>query len=162
MYSCEPKISTDEFITQKNSAGIMVPAICLPNDFFDKYIIIDDDDNSEHIKNNHSLCGPNKNSVSETYRKKPDRSVRSPNGQLCFSCNVKYSPQWRHKKINNTSTYLCNACGLRYVKGQYCPVCHITYTQAEINTNQWNNCLICHKWTHNYCMTIMRTCKKCI
>lgn len=85
----------------------------------------------------------------------------SPNGECCFSCNTKYSILWRSQKINGDVVYLCNACGLKYKKGQYCPVCHMTYYQYNMNDFHGKICIICNKWVHNDCLVMNQICKKC-
>jgi hypothetical protein len=93
---------------------------------------------------------------------KPIIKKSSPNGECCFSCDIKYSTLWRAKKINGDDKYLCNACGLKYSKGQYCQVCHITYYQCDMNDFYGKICSICNKWVHNNCLTTSCICKKCV
>jgi len=80
------------------------------------------------------------------------RSVVSPSGQPCPNCGVVTSTLWRTCELNNGSHYLCNACGLRYKKGKYCPLCFRVYYDADTNQLNWQQCQHCLNWTHKLCL----------
>jgi hypothetical protein len=50
------------------------------------------------------------------------------------------------------SEYLCNACGLRYKKGKFCPICFKVYYDADTNQMSWRQCSSCLNWTHKKCL----------
>ncbi|MFW5895479.1 MAG: hypothetical protein ACOCT9_01915 [archaeon] len=72
----------------------------------------------------------------------------------CGSCGIDSSPMWRKgwyddrlkKHVN-----LCNSDGLRFSKGQYCPVCHYVYLKKEIDPLFWLGCVVCSNYTHKMC-----------
>lgn len=73
----------------------------------------------------------------------------------CENCGVEQTPQWRkgwfEKKINRPVN-LCNACGIRYHKNQFCPYCKYVYGKETDNIpNTWLICVECGRWTHISC-----------
>jgi len=50
------------------------------------------------------------------------------------------------------SSYLCNACGLRYKKGKFCPLCYRVYYDVDTNQLNWRQCQNCLNWTHKHCL----------
>lgn len=60
--------------------------------------------------------------------------------------------------------YLCNACGLRFKKGKYCPICTKVYYDADTNPMTWIKCVNCPRWTHKvFLLYVQRTphCQAC-
>jgi len=80
------------------------------------------------------------------------RVVASPSGLPCPNCGKDSSTLWRTCELNNGSHYLCNACGLRYKKGKYCPLCYRVYYDADTNQLHWQQCQNCLNWTHKVCL----------
>jgi len=80
------------------------------------------------------------------------RLVISPSGQPCGNCGVETSTLWRTCELHNGSSYLCNACGLRYKKGKFCPLCYRVYYDVDTNQLQWKQCQNCMNWTHKSCL----------
>jgi len=80
------------------------------------------------------------------------RMVLSPSGQPCANCGVETSTLWRTCELHNGSSYLCNACGLRYKKGKFCPICYRVYYDVDTNQLQWKQCHNCMNWTHKSCL----------
>jgi len=80
------------------------------------------------------------------------RVVASPSGLPCPNCGKDSSTLWRTCELNNGSHYLCNACGLRYKKGKFCPLCYSVYYDADTNQLLWQQCQNCLNWTHKVCL----------
>jgi len=80
------------------------------------------------------------------------RLSASPSGKPCPNCGVEASTLWRTCKLQSGSAYLCNACGLRYKKGKFCPLCYRVYYDVDTNQLQWKQCLNCLNWTHKICL----------
>lgn len=80
------------------------------------------------------------------------RVVASPSGLPCPNCGKESSTLWRTCELNNGSHYLCNACGLRYKKGKFCPLCYRVYYDADTNQLHWQQCQTCSNWTHKACL----------
>lgn len=78
--------------------------------------------------------------------------VPSPSGQPCPNCSVETSTLWRTCEMENGASYLCNACGLRYKKGKFCPLCYRVYYDADTNQVNWKQCQHCLNWTHKACL----------
>lgn len=78
--------------------------------------------------------------------------VPSPSGQPCPNCSVDTSTLWRTCEMENGASYLCNACGLRYKKGKFCPLCFRVYYDADTNQVNWKQCQHCLNWTHKTCL----------
>eukprot|EP01124_Arcella_intermedia_P024221 TRINITY_DN4029_c0_g1_i1.p1 TRINITY_DN4029_c0_g1~~TRINITY_DN4029_c0_g1_i1.p1 ORF type:complete len:222 (-),score=-7.19 TRINITY_DN4029_c0_g1_i1:132-797(-) len=76
------------------------------------------------------------------------RLAASPSGKPCPNCGASSSTLWRTCKMQSGSSYLCNACGLRYKKGKYCPLCFRVYYDVDTNQLQWKQCQNCLNWTH--------------
>eukprot|EP01126_Amoeba_proteus_P043740 TRINITY_DN4818_c0_g1_i5.p1 TRINITY_DN4818_c0_g1~~TRINITY_DN4818_c0_g1_i5.p1 ORF type:complete len:202 (+),score=30.98 TRINITY_DN4818_c0_g1_i5:169-774(+) len=82
----------------------------------------------------------------------PKKLVASPSRTPCPNCGIESSTLWRSCDLQNGSHYLCNACGLRYKKGKYCPLCFQVYYDADCNHTQWKQCHVCLNWTHKSCL----------
>jgi len=80
------------------------------------------------------------------------RLAVSPSGKPCPNCGVEASTLWRTCKMQTGSSYLCNACGLRYKKGKFCPLCYRVYYDVDTNQLQWRQCQNCLNWTHKHCL----------
>jgi len=78
--------------------------------------------------------------------------VSSPSGQPCPNCLVETSTLWRTCEVGAGSSYLCNACGLRFKKGKFCPLCYRVYYDADTNQLHWKQCRSCLNWTHKACL----------
>jgi len=74
---------------------------------------------------------------------------------FCENCGTLDTPQWRkgwHSEILNRSVLLCNACGLKYHKNQYCPYCRYVYGKEEEKMDAvWLTCQSCGRWVHIDC-----------
>jgi len=76
--------------------------------------------------------------------------------QRCENCGITDTPQWRKgwfSTILNRSVVLCNACGLKYNKNQFCPYCMYVYYKEEDkkSKNAWLICEACQRWVHVEC-----------
>jgi predicted RNA-binding Zn-ribbon protein involved in translation (DUF1610 family) len=80
------------------------------------------------------------------------RLAVSPSGKPCPNCGAEASTLWRTCKMQTGSSYLCNACGLRYKKGKFCPLCYRVYYDVDTNQLQWRQCQNCLNWTHKHCL----------
>jgi hypothetical protein len=73
----------------------------------------------------------------------------------CENCKTYTTPQWRKGWYNpelQCNIELCNACGLKYAKGQYCPYCKFIYGKEHLKSpNQWLSCNMCGRLTHLQC-----------
>jgi hypothetical protein len=73
----------------------------------------------------------------------------------CENCNAYETPQWRKGWFNETLQHnieLCNACGLKFAKGQYCPYCKFIYGKEHTKSPQdWLSCVQCGRLTHLEC-----------
>lgn len=47
---------------------------------------------------------------------------------------------------------MCNACGLRFKKGKYCPLCTRVYYDADTHAGAFKQCVRCGTWTHKQCL----------
>lgn len=84
-------------------------------------------------------------------------ALLSLKGQVCFNCSCTNTPQWRKgfvftdqivQKVN-----LCNACGLKYGKNQFCSYCYKIYDFVKnINTQEIYSCSRCGKMDHQKCV----------
>lgn len=83
---------------------------------------------------------------------RPRRLVESPAGVPCPNCKVAESTLWRACALLSGTHYLCNACGLRFKKGKYCPLCTRVYYDADTHTGQYRQCGTCGNWTHRHCL----------
>ena len=75
--------------------------------------------------------------------------------QHCENCGTLNTPQWRKgwfSQILNRSVLLCNACGLRYHKNQFCPYCRYVYgKETDKSSDKWLTCDTCGRWVHLEC-----------
>ncbi|PRP79492.1 hypothetical protein PROFUN_12860 [Planoprotostelium fungivorum] len=77
----------------------------------------------------------------------------------CENCGVTETPQWRkgwHSEIFHRPVALCNACGIKFSKQQYCGYCHYIYGKEQeklhrIEQDEWLSCTTCNRWTHSEC-----------
>ena len=74
----------------------------------------------------------------------------------CEQCGTTQTPQWRkgwYSKLLNRAVILCNACGLKYSKYQYCPYCNYIYYKGEDWNSKyvWISCDNCPRWVHVDC-----------
>jgi len=75
---------------------------------------------------------------------------------FCENCGTYDTPQWRkgwRSEVLNRCVLLCNACGLKYHKNQYCPYCKFIYgkEQDKIVSKDWISCQSCARWVHTTC-----------
>eukprot|EP01117_Protostelium_nocturnum_P018464 TRINITY_DN7729_c0_g1_i1.p1 TRINITY_DN7729_c0_g1~~TRINITY_DN7729_c0_g1_i1.p1 ORF type:complete len:252 (-),score=50.22 TRINITY_DN7729_c0_g1_i1:131-793(-) len=77
----------------------------------------------------------------------------------CENCGTFVTPQWRkgwQSGALHRSVLLCNACGLKFHKNQFCPYCHYVYGKEqekllEIEQTDWLTCKMCGRWVHSEC-----------
>lgn len=74
----------------------------------------------------------------------------------CENCGASDTPQWRKGWVSSLlgrEVLLCNACGLKYHKGQFCPHCKFVYGKEHDRhvRNSWLRCVQCSRWTHGKC-----------
>ncbi|PRP73172.1 hypothetical protein PROFUN_03486 [Planoprotostelium fungivorum] len=83
--------------------------------------------------------------------------------QYCENCQACETPQWRkgwYSEMLGRSVLLCNACGLKYHKNQYCYHCHFIYGKEQekligLEQDDWVSCKT-RSWSEGY------TCPSCI
>jgi len=80
------------------------------------------------------------------------RLVESPSGKPCPNCHASTSTLWRSCALLSGHHYLCNACGLRFKKGKYCPLCTRVYYDADTHAGHFKQCATCANWTHKSCL----------
>jgi len=109
---------------------------------------------STAMTTHHHLHNPNSPEESRKGRRvnTTKRLSPSPSGKPCPNCGVEVSTLWRTCKLQSGSAYLCNACGLRYKKGKFCPLCFRVYYDVDTNQLQWRQCQNCLNWTHKVCL----------
>jgi len=78
--------------------------------------------------------------------------IKSPTDNPCPNCHTITSTLWRNCEIRGKSLHLCNACGLRYKKGKFCPLCCYVYYDTEPNSRDWERCTKCNHWSHKFCL----------
>jgi len=75
--------------------------------------------------------------------------------QRCENCGILDTPQWRKgwfSDILNRYVVLCNACGLKYNKNQFCPHCrYVYYKEEDKKSKDWLVCEGCGRWAHMEC-----------
>jgi len=74
--------------------------------------------------------------------------------QHCENCGTHVTPQWRKgwfSDVLNHSVLLCNACGLKFHKGQFCPYCKYVYGKEQRIEEIWLACDTCGRWVHRSC-----------
>jgi len=77
--------------------------------------------------------------------------------QRCENCLTSETPQWRkgwYSVLLQRSVVLCNACGLKFNKNQFCPYCMFVYYKEEerkYQHNNWVTCKTCQRWVHLVC-----------
>jgi len=73
----------------------------------------------------------------------------------CENCSTTYTPQWRkgwYSEILNRSVLLCNACGIKWAKKQFCPYCNYIYgKEVDRQSDAWLVCTSCSRWVHFDC-----------
>lgn len=89
---------------------------------------------------------------SPSLEQRPRRLVESPSGQACPNCRTTESTLWRACTLLSGTHYLCNACGLRFKKGKFCPLCTRVYYDADTHTGAYKQCSSCGNWTHRACL----------
>lgn len=76
--------------------------------------------------------------------------------KICGHCEVNKSPLWRkgwYDDILSHNIVLCNACGIKFSKNQYCFVCKYIYNHRDVVRNpDWIYCNICDRYTHIDCL----------
>jgi len=77
--------------------------------------------------------------------------------QRCENCLTCETPQWRKgwfSTLLQRWVVLCNACGLKFNKNQFCPYCMYVYYKEEerkYQQNNWATCRTCQRWVHLVC-----------
>jgi len=108
----------------------------------------DESDGHNHNHNhNHNHAQAHSQSAAVTRR-----LVESPSGKPCPNCQTLTSTLWRSCALLSGQHYLCNACGLRFKKGKYCPLCTRVYYDADTHAGQFKQCFTCANWTHKSCL----------
>jgi len=72
----------------------------------------------------------------------------------CENCGTLETPQWRKgwfSEVLNRSVFLCNACGIKYQKNQFCPYCKFIYGKQYKTSNVWQVCSTCGRCVHVEC-----------
>ena len=75
----------------------------------------------------------------------------------CVNCETEDTPLWRRGWYDEFLEHylpLCNACGIKYCKNQYCPECNIIYNISHIRNNPeyWIKCMTCSRYVHRCCI----------
>jgi len=116
-----------------------------------------------------SLNGSGGNIYSSTST--PSYTNNNINGvKHCAHCKTTSTPLWRKGwtiSANSKPVSLCNACGIRYSKNQFCPYCYYIYNKLEEPYNAderrpdllapnrtiptWIRCEQCFRWVHFKC-----------
>lgn len=79
--------------------------------------------------------------------------------RFCENCGCQSSPQWRkgwYSDIFSRPVQLCNACGIKFTKQQFCMYCHYIYGKEQEKLHQadqkeWLSCQTCGRWSHTDC-----------
>jgi GATA zinc finger len=76
----------------------------------------------------------------------------------CENCGASESPQWRrgwYSTVLQKHVLLCNGCGIKYSKQQFCSYCYYVYNKRterlQRSLNQWLCCGTCQRWVHRAC-----------
>jgi len=77
----------------------------------------------------------------------------------CASCGANKTSLWRkgwYDPLLNRPVHLCNACGLKFCKMQYCPYCKYVYSMHDLAKEKfiWTTCLYCSRYAHNTCICL--------
>lgn len=65
---------------------------------------------------------------------------------FCINCHTFTTPQWRlgwYDPKTRKNVDLCNACGLKYAKGQQCPKCKFIYNAESCKTKFGSKRITC-------------------
>lgn len=82
-------------------------------------------------------------------------SLARLSGPICSNCYTRMTPQWRKGTYNNFMdkyAQLCNSCGLKFSKGQYCDYCFKIYGLSAIDKSLYYTCTDCGKMDHIDCV----------
>jgi len=76
--------------------------------------------------------------------------------ERCENCETTITPQWRkgwYSSILGRTVVLCNKCGLKYNKNQFCGYCMYIYYKEEDKkaSGKWYVCSSCTRWVHASC-----------
>lgn len=69
-------------------------------------------------------------------------------GPICPSCGTRISPCWRPWKQDNLKIRVCNACGLKYNKGQFCYYCKKVINKKNDHSKSYQHVYICYRCGH--------------
>jgi hypothetical protein len=75
----------------------------------------------------------------------------------CASCGTRETPQWRRGWYSHAFGKimdLCNACGIKYQKSQYCGICRKVYNALQVryeHRHLWTCCNSCGGAIHISC-----------
>jgi hypothetical protein len=83
----------------------------------------------------------------------------------CTNCGAQTSPTWRfgwYYEPLRKHVSLCNACGLKYSKKQYCAGCKFIYGnncqhRQEMLDGKWFRCSGCNHYSHTKCLVEEKT-----
>jgi predicted RNA-binding Zn-ribbon protein involved in translation (DUF1610 family) len=122
--------------------------------FFSNNLNRNINNNNNNNNNNNSNGSPSHSSYGSVVAglNSVKKMVMAPSGLPCPNCGIETSTLWRNCDLLGGSKYLCNACGLRYKKGKYCPICFEVYYDADTNHYHWEQCRSCSNWTHKTCI----------
>lgn len=75
----------------------------------------------------------------------------------CVNCGVKQTSCWRSITDNKGNRFdLCNKCGLKYRKGNFCQCClyiyYVSETKNDSSDDTWVKCLYCPRKSHKVCL----------
>jgi hypothetical protein len=75
---------------------------------------------------------------------------------ICENCHCTTTPQWRKGWVSDLLdryVWLCNKCGIKYAKSQYCPHCKEIYSKDRnlYEPLKWYSCQHCGRWVHRNC-----------
>lgn len=119
-----------------------------------EYMIVIRDNRQERKKNHKSPLKVFQSAFKDngiTQKRKRSGSSKSESHR-CPNCNTTDSSLWRNCIIRGKSHHFCNACGLRFKKGKFCPICYKVYYDVDTNKRDWKQCSICFNWTHQKCL----------
>ncbi len=81
------------------------------------------------------------------------RTAYSP--KTCVSCTTTKTPLWRKgwwDEECGMHVLLCNACGMKYSKGQFCQICHtLVYGRQVAESTPLARCEECLQYSHAEC-----------
>ena len=74
--------------------------------------------------------------------------------ERCENCRSLNSPQWRKGWYSTElcrKVTLCNACGIKFAKKQFCCYCMEIYSATANKMKYWLKCYNCKRYSHTLC-----------